>query len=207
MRKILGGRVMKKSTIVSPAVLCLLLMISGIIMGVLGLKVLSPDEKAELVSYLEVFMRGLANPGFEPGVIFRLSLVQNIKTCALIWAFGLAVIGAPLVCLMLLIRGFAVGFSSAFVFRELSSGGFMVFAAGMLPHNLLALPALVLLSSLSVSFSLTLFKERPWVHGGLMKLSTEYTWRFAIISILLGLSSLVEAYLSPFLLGKASGYF
>jgi uncharacterized membrane protein SpoIIM required for sporulation len=71
----------------------------------------------------------------------------------------------------------------------------------------LALPALVLLSSLSVSFSLTLFKERPWVHGGLMKLSTEYTWRFAIISILLGLSSLVEAYLSPFLLGKASGYF
>ncbi len=70
---------MKKSTIVSPMVLCSLLLISGIIMGVLGLRVLSPDEKAELVSYLEVFMRGFSNPGLEPAIIFRLSLAQTLR--------------------------------------------------------------------------------------------------------------------------------
>ncbi len=198
---------MKKNTIVSPMIVCSLLLISGIIMGILGLRVLSPDEKAELVSYLEVFMRGISNPGLEPTVIFRLSLAQNIKTCALLWAFGLAVIGAPLTCVMLFIRGFAVGFSSAFVLREVASGGFWVFASGILPHNLVALPISVLLSAMSVSFSIMLVKERPWSHGGLIKLSTEYTWKFALIGILLLLSSLVEAYVSPFLLRRITGYF
>ncbi len=97
--------------------------------------------------------------------------------------------------------------ASAFVLREVASGGFLVFASGILPHNLVALPASVLLSAMSVSFSVMLVKERPWAHGGLVRLSTEYTWRFALVGILLPLSSLVEAYVSPFLLRRISGYF
>ncbi len=197
---------MKKRTIASPIVFCSLILISGIIMGILGLRVLSPDEKAELISYLEVFMRGLSNPGLEPGVIFRLSLAQNLKTVVLLWAFGLAIIGAPLTCIMLFVRGFAIGFSSAFVLKEVTTGGLLVFASGMLPHNLVALPAIVLLSSISTSFSVTLFRERPWVHGGLLKLSTGYTCRIALVALLLVLSSLMEAYLTPFLLKAAVGY-
>ena len=124
---------MKTRAAASPVMLCSLLLVSGIIMGILGLRVLSPDEKAELASYLEVFMRGLSNPGLEPPVILRLSLAHNLKTVALMWAFGLAVIGAPLTCIMLFIRGFALGFSSAFVIKQVPQGGFLIFAAGMLP--------------------------------------------------------------------------
>ncbi|HHY12043.1 MAG TPA: stage II sporulation protein M [Firmicutes bacterium] len=197
---------MKTRTIASPIVFCSLLLVSGIIMGILGLRVLSPDEKAELVSYLEVFMRGLSNPGLEPPVIFRLSISHNLKTIVMLWAFGLAMIGAPLTCIMLFIRGFAIGFSSAFVLKEVATGGLLVFASGMLPHNLVALPALVLLSSVSISFSVMLFRERPWIHGGLLKLSTRYTFRFALIALLLLAASLLEAYLTPFLLKTAAGY-
>ncbi|HHT84186.1 MAG: stage II sporulation protein M [Bacillota bacterium] len=197
---------MKTRTVASPVVFCSLLLVSGIIMGILGLRVLSPDEKAELASYLEVFMRGLSNPGLEPPVILRLSLAHSLKSVALLWAFGLAVIGAPLTCIMLFVRGFALGFSAAFVIKQVPAGGFLVFASGMLPHNLIALPALVLLSSASLSFSVKLFRERPWVHGGLLKLSTGYTLRFALMSLLLLASSLVEAYLTPLLLRKAAGY-
>ncbi|MGI6620097.1 MAG: stage II sporulation protein M [Bacillota bacterium] len=197
---------MKTRAAASPVMLCSLLLVSGIIMGILGLRVLSPDEKAELASYLEVFMRGLSNPGLEPPVILRLSLAHNLKTVALMWAFGLAVIGAPLTCIMLFIRGFALGFSSAFVIKQVPQGGFLIFAAGMLPHNLVALPALVLLSSLSLAFSVRLFSERPWVHGGLLKLSTGYTLKFALMSLLLLAASLLEAYITPLLLRKAAAY-
>ncbi|HOP71407.1 MAG: stage II sporulation protein M [Bacillota bacterium] len=197
---------MKTRAVASPIVFCSLLLISGLIMGALGLRVLSPDEKAELASYLEVFMRGLSNPGLEPPVILRLSLAHNLKSVALLWAFGLAVIGAPLTCIMLFIRGFALGFSSAFVVQQVPQKGFLVFASGMLPHNLVALPALVLLSSVSLSFSVKLFRERPWVQGGLLKLAAGYTLRFALMSMLLLAASLLEAYLTPFLLRKAVGY-
>jgi len=51
-----------------------------------------------------------------------------------------------------------------------------------------------------------LFRERPWIHGGLLKLSTRYTFRFALIALLLLAASLLEAYLTPFLLKTAAGY-
>jgi stage II sporulation protein M len=190
----------------SPLILSVVLFVAGLAMGILGLKVLSPNEKAELVSYLEVFMRGVRNPGLEPIAIFRLSITQNLKTMTLLWGFGLAVIGAPLTCLLLLARGFAIGFGSAFVVREVSTGGVAMFLSGMLPHSLIAVPTVVALSALSMSFSLTLVRERPWNYGGLWKMAAGYTWRFALLSLGLALSSLVEAYVSPLLLTRTAGF-
>ena len=195
---------MKVRSIASPIVFCSLLVITGIVIGMLGLRVLTPDEKAELLSYLEVFMKGLFNPGLEPPVILRLSFMHNLKTILMIWAFGLAIVGAPLTCVMLFVRGFALGFSSAFVIGEIVPGGFWVFASGMLPHNLIALPALVLLSSMSLSFSIRLFKERPWVHGSLLRLGVNYTLRCALVAAFFLVSSFLEAFLTPYLLKTAA---
>ncbi len=193
---------MRKVRDLSPLILCLILFIAGLTMGILGLRVLSPDEKAELVSYLEVFMRGVQNPGLQPSAIFRLSIVQNLRTAVLLWGFGLAVIGTPLTCLLLLARGFAVGFGSAFVVKEVSTGGVAVFLCGMLPHSLFAVPTVLALSALSMSFSLTLVRERPWTYGGLWKMAAGYTWRFALVTLGLVASSLVEAFVSPLLLAR-----
>lgn len=197
---------MRKAGSMSPFIICILLFAVGLFLGILGLRVLSPDEKAELVSYLEVFMRGLQNPGLPGASIFRLSIVQNAKTAVLLWAFGLAVIGAPLTCLLLIARGFAVGFGSAFVIREVSAGGLGVFICGMLPHNLFAVPVILGLSSLSLSFSLALLRDRPWTYGGLWRMAAGYTWRFALLSLGLVVASLVEAYISPALLLRTSGF-
>ena len=189
----------------SPLILCLVLFAGGLTMGILGLRVLSPDEKAELVSYLEVFMRGVRTPGLEPGAIFRLSIGQNLKTALLLWGFGLAVIGAPLTCLLLVARGFAVGFGASFVIREVSTGGVAMFLSGMLPHNLVAVPTVVALSALSMSFSVALVTDRPWTYGGLWRMAGSYTWRFALLCLGLAASSLVEAYISPLLLARTAG--
>lgn len=189
----------------SPLILCIVLLVAGLVMGILGLKVLTPDEKAELVSYLEAFMRGVQSPGLEPGAILRLSIAQNLKTALLLWGFGLAVIGAPLTCLLLLARGFALGFGASFIVREVSAGGTAMFLSGMLPQNLVAVPTVVALSALSMSFSLTLVRERPWTYGGLWKMAAGYSWRFGLLSLGLAVSSLVEAYVSPLLLSRTAG--
>ncbi|MGE5580360.1 MAG: stage II sporulation protein M [Bacillota bacterium] len=196
---------MRKVGRMSPFVICVSLFTVGLLLGVFGLRVLSPDEKAELVSYLEVFMRGLQNPGLPANAILKLSIVQNAKTAVLLWAFGLAVIGTPLTCLLLLVRGFAIGFGSAFVIREVTTGGVAVFMCGMLPHNLFAVPVIVALSALSLSFSLALVRDRPWTFGGLWRMAAAYTWRFALLSLGLIVSSLIEAYVSPALLLRTAG--
>lgn len=196
---------MRKVRESSPLILCVVLFTAGFIMGVLGLRVLSPDEKAELVAYLETFMRTVRNPGLEPGTIFKLSIAQNLKTALMLWGFGLAVIGAPLTCLLLLARGFAVGFGASFVTREVSTGGVAMFLSGMLPHSLIAVPTVIALSALSMSFSVALVRDRPWTYGGLWKVAGSYTWRFMLITLGLVASSLVEAYISPLLLARMPG--
>ncbi len=195
---------MRHKTRFSPAVFCVVLFVSGLILGILGLRVLSVDEKAELVAYLEVFMRGLENPGLESRQLFRLSLIQNLKTAALVWGLGLAVVGVPVVCILVLTRGFALGFSAAFVIVEISQGGTKLFFAGMFPHNLIAIPSLLLMCSLSVSFSLVLFTERPWAHGAFWPKAGSYTWKCLLLAGGLALSSLVEAYVSCLLLARSS---
>ena len=196
---------MRKTQVLSPLLLSLVLFAAGLAAGVLGLKVLSPDEKAELMSYLQAFMSSFRNPGLEPSLILRMSLGQNLKTAALLWGFGLAVIGAPLTCLLLVIRGFAVGFGSAFLVREVTSGGAVLFFSGLFPQSLFSVPTLIALSSLSISFSVGLIRERPWNYGGLGRMVVEYTSRFAVLSLGLVASSLVEAYISPALLARLAG--
>ncbi len=201
-----GAQSVRKATLFSPLLFCALLFAAGIVMGAMGVRVLSIDEKAELISYLEVFIRGLHTPGLEPEVIFRLSLVQNLKTLALIWGFGLAVIGVPFTCVMLILKGFVVGFSSFFVISEVPQNGTLIFFSGIFPHNLLSAPATVFLATSSVSFGLALLKERPWAHGTLWKKTARYTLRCAILALVLILSSLVEAYITPPLLNRLAGF-
>ncbi len=196
---------MRKSALFSPLILCALLFAIGIAMGAMGLRVLSVDEKAELISYLEVFMQGLHTPGLEPHVIFRLSLVHNLKTAALVWGFGLAVIGVPLTGLMLLLKGFVVGFSSSFVISEVTTDGTLLFLSGILPHTLISVPATVILATLSVSFSLTLLRERPWARGTLWSKTAGYTLRCCMLAAAMVIASLVEAYITPLLLNRLTG--
>ncbi len=195
---------MRRSGDLSPLILCASLLAAGIVMGVLSLRVLSVNEKAELLSYLEVFMRGLRSPGVEAKTVFRLSLVQNLRGAALLWAFGMAIVGAPLTCLMLLVRGFVVGFSASFVVREVTSGGTLMFLCGILPHNLLAIPAMLLIATLSLSFSLSLFRGRPWAQGAFWQKAGAYTVRCLVVALAFVLSALIEAYISPLLLVRAA---
>ncbi|MGI6642729.1 MAG: stage II sporulation protein M [Bacillota bacterium] len=193
---------MRKSALFSPLVFCVLLFVVGTVMGGMGLRVLSVDEKAELVSYLEVFLQGIHTPGLEPNVIFRLSLLHNLKTAALVWGFGLAVIGVPLTCLMLLLKGFVIGFSSSFVISEVTKDGALLFLSGILPHTLISAPATVALATLSISFSLALFRERPWNRGTLWSKTAGYTLRCLVLAGAMALASFVEGYITPHLLNR-----
>ncbi len=92
-----------------------------------------------------------------------------------------------------------------FLLREVASGGLAMFVSGMVPHNLISVPALLMLSAMSVSFSVRLLKERPWNYGGLWKMVAEYSWRFFVIALGLVLASAVEAFVSPLLLSRSAG--
>lgn len=188
----------------SPLMVCTGFFVLGSLLGVLATGSLDPMEKGELLSYVEVFLRSLDNPGVDSATVLKAALLQNARTGLLVWALGLTIIGVPIACALVFVRGFALSFSAGFLVSEWGRGPLLVLS-GMVPHNLLAVPALILMVSYAVSFSLALVRDRTYMSSGqLWNRVFAYTASWFRIFLVFLLSGVLEAYLSPFLMRLAS---
>ncbi len=188
----------------SPLVISLAFFLLGAVLGVVAVKALDPMEKGELLSYVQVFLTSLNNPGIDSLSVLKIALLQNLKTALLVWALGLTIIGIPVACALVFVRGFALAFSAGFLVSEGPQGPLLVLM-GMVPHNLLVVPVLILMVSYAVSFSLALIRERAYLSSGqLWSQVFKYTGYWARLCGLLLLTAVLEAYLTPLLLRLVS---
>lgn len=187
----------------------ILLFMLGIIFGALAVKALNGEQKAELFSYLELFIQGIdITPVNESGVLLQQSLLGNIKTILFIWVLGLLVIGLPLVLVILFTKGFALGFTVGFLVYELGWKGIIFSIASVLPPNLFLVPALLLICVAAVSFSLVVIRSRflPRRHSLYPQVLGYSLW--ALIAGVMGIiASLIEIYISPVFMNMATNIF
>ena len=122
------------------------------------------------------------------------------NTSALLISFALS----PILCLVpilaLIINGWVIAFVSTLVIEE-ESLGFLL--AGLLPHGIFELPALILGEAAALSFGamvvLTLFKkERRNLLLPSLKQNLKY---FGVALALLLPAAIIETYITPLLLG------
>ncbi len=139
-------------------VLVLILFLMGAIFGVLATGVLDPVQRDNLMSYLD---QGLHGEIFIPnGIYTRQTIVANIKTVFFLFFMGISVIGVPLALLLIFTRGFIIGFSISFLLRVMGFKGLVLILTGILPHNLLIIPALFLMVVAIIDFAAALTKIR-----------------------------------------------
>ena len=183
-----------------PLVVSLVFFVLGTVVGGVAVGALDPTEKAELLSYVQVFLTSLDNPGIDSLSLFKIALLQNLKTALLIWALGLTIVGIPVACALVFVRGFALAFSAGFLVAEGPRGPLLVLS-GMVPHNLLAVPTVILMVSYAVSFSFGLIRERGHLSPAqLWSQVFKYTGHWAGLCALFLLAAVLEAYLSPLLM-------
>jgi stage II sporulation protein M len=181
-------------------------LVMGVITGALAIRSLQHSEKDELVGYVDVFLRGLAR---EPATVnarevAQLAALNQAKTAAVLWFLGLTIIGIPLIAVVVLVRGFVLGFAVGFLVQELGYRGVLLASAAVLPHNLLAVPLFVLLAGVAVQFSSGLIRHRPARAGELGGRALRYSLVCLALSCGLLLTTLVEAYVSPVFLRAVS---
>lgn len=187
----------------------LTLLVLGVILGSSAATVLDAEERAELAAHLQVFLRGLVDGRLrtEPAEALSATYRQNLQTLGFIWLLGLTGIGAPVVGAVVFLRGLVLGFTVGFLVEEMGTMGLLLAALGVLPQNLLALPAIAGSAVAALAYSLRLLRRRTESRPRpLLEEILAYTFAVLLMAGLLLGAGLIEAYLSPGLMRLVAGH-
>jgi stage II sporulation protein M len=172
--------------------------ISGIVLGAMSVNALSPLQEGELSSYINQSLINISNLDINSEEILKYAVVNNLKTIGLIWFLGLTVIGIPLILGIIFFRGFILGFTVGFLVQEMAVPGLLMSVFSILPQNVFNVPAILVSAAASISFSLWLVKGRlSYRSSGIMEQLIAYSMWIGLMSVIVIIGALVEAYISP----------
>gem|GEM_PF-135858 len=187
----------------------LAMLIAGVIVGALAIGSLTSSQVDELGEYTLGFFQSLegAETPVPGNALFVTSLTANMRTLLVIVLLGFTVIGMPLVALVLLIRGFILGFTVSFLMYLQGGMGFLVAFASVFPHNALIIAAMTFASVNALAYSLNLLASRRGVGAKRSDVSVMwYLLRALLASFVIVFGSAVEGYLVPWMMRLLAGY-
>jgi len=173
----------------------------GIIVGSVLLRLMDKNELTEMYTAVSYYIDLLKYDSFEilkPLQLLKVSYQKNIFFLFVIWVLGLIWIGSPFILVVLLLKGFALGFTVGFLVNNFALKGLFFCFAAVLPHNILLIPAYVIAAVTAISFSVLKFKDRfakkqiernHFFH--------QYSLMMFLIFLVILAGGLVEAYITP----------
>lgn len=179
------------------------LFLMGIIFGAIVVNSLTVDQKDDLYFYLNRFF-GLVKTGevATSTEMFQQSFFHNVKYLGLIWILGIAIIGLPVVLILLFIKGMVIGFTVGFLVNRMGLSGFALSFVSVMPQNIFLIPAFLILTTASVAFSLKLIRQQ-FFKGAKERVAASffrYSGILVGVFVLIACASLIEGYVSPTLM-------
>lgn len=180
----------------------------GISVGAFTVKALDINQKQELVTYLSKFFQVLNNQAINKNAIFYQSIKNNFQTIFFVWLLGITIVGIPFTLIITSFRGFIVGFTISFLIQGMGWKGFILAVAALLPQNIIFIPCLLIVSALSLCFSIQVFKTKikKRLVNNIRSNIFSYTTTMLMLFGFMLLGSLIESYLSPQILLSLSSY-
>ncbi|MCL6522832.1 MAG: stage II sporulation protein M [Firmicutes bacterium] len=128
--------------------------------GALALTALAPAQAGEVAAMVDGFRR-LLDSGQAPAAVplFAHALVGEVRLLLLLCALGFTAYGAPLVLLLVALRGADIGFTVAALVARAGWPGLVMAGTAVLPQNLLAIPIWLLVSAAACHSSMLLLRR------------------------------------------------
>lgn len=175
------------------------LFLMGIIFGTLTVQSLGYSQQADLFYYFQQFMDKVTKGEFvDPSYALYQNFIHYFKYTGVIWILGLSIIGLPIILILLFLKGVFIGFTVGFLVHQMGWEGFALSFISIVPQNMIAVPVILTVSVVSISFSLKLishlfgsqqFRQKPSF--------SKYFGMMMIFSLILFLVALFETYFSP----------
>jgi len=175
----------------------ILALLLGICVGAIFANYMNYIQNQELINYMNNFFMGFPDRNISYLDILKQSILSHGRTIALLWVFGLGVVGIPLAFLVVFAKGFSYGFTSSFLLIHYGFDGFIFSLTSFLPQSIILIPGIIFVSAASMNFAVAnyksnqkYFKERrgKWMDYGLVLL-------IGILIIIL--TGFIETFISP----------
>jgi stage II sporulation protein M len=180
-----------------------MLFIIGVIFGAIIVNSLNAQQKHDLFHYLTMFF-GQASEGefASSNEMFLYSIFHYMKFIGLIWILGLAVIGLPITLVLLFLKGIVVGFTVGFLVNRFGLEGFFLSFVSVMPQNLILIPAFIIVSTGSISFSLRMIKQLMGerTKEALPAQLVKYSVFVVVAGLFIVVAAAFEGYISPSLI-------
>ena len=120
----------------------------GIAIGIFFINNSDENQRIELNTYIGELIKNIKETdSINKLEILLLSIKQNISFILLIWFLGCTIVGGIFIYLMILYKGFAIGYTISSMIAVLGVKSGTIFAvSGLLMQNIIFLPAFFLIA-------------------------------------------------------------
>ncbi len=172
----------------------------GILFGAIVAGQLHPGDVNVLTSSVQNLLGTAAHHQLATfGQLWWERMISDSRLLALLWLFGVSVIGLPFVVIALFLRSFSVGFAMGFTVLQFGWKGLLIAAIGMFPHDIVALAFLLLAGVTAIRFSADILQQAAALPGLPLRVF-RYTLIFAFCAVGLMGSAALQAGTMPHLL-------
>lgn len=177
------------------------IMTIGIISGIIFIFFISKEDKLLVKEELDIFLTTIKNDKINYLTSFINSISNNTLYLIIIWILGISIVGIPIIVFILFLKGFIFGFSISSIILNYGIKGIIIGIISQIPHNLILLISLLLISFYAINFSIHLFQVLFFKKDISLALRFKrYNQITLICFISIILCSLVETFLIPFLM-------
>lgn len=181
-------------------VFVVIIFVLGISFGAIAVKTVDYNIRENVFAYFNDFMEGYNELNYNNSTLVSESIKFNLLNIVIIWILGISVFLMPLITVLVFFKGFVLGFTVGFLVNEYSFQGVIMVVAAVFPQNLIIIPVYILAAVMAIYLSVRIFKH----YRGFEVLSGEdflaYTLEMGLLALLLVGGSIIETFISPYLM-------
>lgn len=184
----------------------IIIFLLGLIIGIIAVNNSSQEQETEITNYINAFITELKNGSkLDYFKLLKSSFGNNLFLVIILWFMSTAVIGIPIVYVMVGYKGFCMGYTISSVVMTLGTSKGIVFVlSSMLIQNIILIPCMLAVVVSGINLYKSIIKDRRKEN---IKLEiVRHTVFCVIILVIMAIGSLIETYISSNLLISVVNY-
>ncbi len=177
-------------------IVMIIIFLIGIILGTIYINKANDNQTEKISAYILTFLEDIYNGSeIDSSSLLKTSICNNLLLIILLWISGLTMIGMPIVYLIVVIKGFCIGYTVSAIVATLGTiEGIKFISSTMLLQNIIIIPSILMLAVSGIKLYKSIMKDRRRENIKIEIL--KYTIIAIFIGITIIIASLIETYIS-----------